>query len=240
MKSMFFAAAALLALAVTTSTANAAQPAKSTKAAAKPVAQDWLKVSNRTAEGAIVIGNPAAKVKLVEYLSLTCPHCADLSKEALPPLQRDYIAKGQVSLEVRHAVRDGYDFVASLLLRCESPAAYLGSLEALFATQEEWMTKGANAKNVPGFESMSEDDKLMAVAKLAGFDAFFAKRGMTPKVFAACMADEKAKTQLAQMAGNAWQRDSIPGTPLMLVNGERKEEAHSWAALEPLIKAALK
>lgn len=210
-------------------------------AAAKPAAgQNWLAVTHRTAEGAIVVGNPAAKVKLVEYLSLTCPHCADLSTQSMPSLQRDYIAKGLVSFEVRHAVRDGYDFAASLLLRCEPPTRYLESLEALFATQSDWIQKALTAKDMPDFDKKTGDEKMAAVARAAGFDSFFANRGVTPKAYAACMADTKAKEQLGQMAGNSWQRDQIPGTPLVLINGQRQEAVHSWADLEPLIKTALK
>ncbi|KRB85436.1 hypothetical protein ASE00_01145 [Sphingomonas sp. Root710] len=228
----------MLALAVPT----AAMAATPKKAAAKavPAHANWLTTAHRTAEGAIVIGNPAAKVKMVEYLSLTCSHCADLSASALPPLRRDYIAKGLVSLEVRHAVRDGYDFAASLLLRCAPPAQYLGSIEALFATQSDWMGKGVNVKNVEGFDAMSPDQKMVAAARSAGFDSFFAAQGMSPSAFSACMADAKAKDQLTQMAGNSWQRDKIPGTPFIIINGKRQESVHDWAELEPLIKAALR
>ncbi|KKC23803.1 hypothetical protein WP12_22865 [Sphingomonas sp. SRS2] len=220
----------------------AAATAAPGKAPAKsvPAKANWLATANRTAEGAIVIGNPAAKVKLVEYLSLTCSHCADLSASALAPLKRDYIATGVASLEVRHAVRDGYDFAASLLLRCEPPAQYLGSIEALFAGQADWMAKGSSVKNIAGFDAMSPDQKIAAAAKAAGFDAFFSKRGMPAKAYAACLADAKAKEQLTQMAGNSWQRDQIPGTPLIVINGKRQEGVHDWADLEPLIKAALR
>lgn len=234
MTSILVRAGVLLAL-LSPAALPAAKPAKPAAAA-----RDWLATTARTAEGAIVVGNPAAKVKLVEYLSLTCSHCADLSTQSMPALQRDYIARGLVSLEVRHAVRDGYDFVASLLLRCEPPTRYLASIEGLFAAQQDWMAKGLAAKDIPGFDGKSGDEKMVAVAKAAGFDSFFAKRGVTPKAYAACMADTKAKEQLGQMAGNAWQRDQIPGTPLVLINGKRQDGVHGWSDLEPLIKTALK
>ncbi|RYD90456.1 MAG: protein-disulfide isomerase [Sphingomonadales bacterium] len=239
MKSLLVRTALLLALSLPLA-APAAQPAAKAPAKAAPARSKWLATSHRTAEGAIVIGNPAAKVKLVEYLSLTCPHCAVLSGEAMPPLRRDYIALGLVSLEVRHAVRDGYDFVASLLLRCEPPGQYLSAIEGLFATQEEWMTKGASAKTIDGFATKPVDEQLALVAKSAGFDSFFAKRGMSAPAYAACMADTKAKDVLTQMAGNSWQRDKIPGTPLMMINGVRQENVMHWTDLEPRIKAALK
>lgn len=219
--------------------APAAPPAK--KAVAKPVSpRNWLAVTGRTAEGAIVVGNPAAKVRLIEYLSLTCPHCAALSGEMMEPLKRDYIAKGLVSIEMRHAVRDGYDFAASLLLRCEPQTRYLDSIEALFATQQQWMDKGSGAAAAPDFDAKTPEQKMLTVARASGFDRFFAQRGMSPKAFAACMADKQAQQQLTQMAGNSWERDAIPGTPLILLNGVRQENVFSWDALEPRIKAALK
>lgn len=238
MRFPFAGAALMLALAVPPAAMAAAPKKPAAKTA--PAHANWLTTARRTTEGAIVIGNPAAKVKLVEYLSLTCSHCADLSASALAPLRRDYIAKGLVSLEVRHAVRDGYDFAASLLLRCAPPAQYLGSIETLFATQPDWMGKGVNVKNVEGFDAMSPDQKMVAAARSAGFDSFFAARGMGPAAFSACMADAKAKDQLTQMAGNSWQRDQIPGTPFIIINGKRQESVHDWAELEPLIKAALR
>ena len=231
--------AVLLAIALSLPMSLPAAPAPKTSAMASPAKAHWARTTRRTAEGAIVIGNPAAKVKLVEYLSMTCPHCAALSIETMPPLQRNYIAKGLVSLEVRHAVRDGYDFVASLLLRCEPPARYLDSMEGLFAAQEDWMARGANARTAEGFESKSNDEKLELIAKSAGFDSFFAKLGMGASAYAACMADARSKEQLTQMAGNSWQRDAIPGTPLILINGARQDKILSWSDLEPRIKAAL-
>lgn len=239
MKSLIAWSLRLLAFSLVAATPLAAALPKKPPARALPAKANWLATANRTAEGAIVIGNPAAKVKLIEYLSLTCSHCADLSASVMPPLQRDYIAKGLVSLEVRHAVRDGYDFAASLLLRCEPPAQYLRAIEALFAIQSDWIAKGSSVKATPGFDAMSPDQKIAAVARAAGLDAFFARRGMPAKAYAACLADAKAKDELTEMAGNSWQRDAISGTPLIVINGTRQAGLHGWSDLEPLIKAAL-
>jgi protein-disulfide isomerase len=210
--------------------------------AAKPaahVAQNWLKISTRTADGAIVIGNPAAKVKIIEYLSLTCPHCALVAGQSMDPLKRDYIAKGLVSFEVRHAVRDGYDFVGSLLVRCQPATDYLDAIEALFSTQEAWIAKGMAAKDDAAFEAENPDQKMVSVAHSADFDGFFAKRGMTPQRFAACMANKAAKQQLGAMADKAWNTDKIPGTPAFVIDGTMQGSLSSWAELEKKIKAAL-
>ena len=228
---------ALLAFALAMpSTMPAAKPAGKAVAAKT----NWLATARRTAEGAIVIGNPAARVKLVEYLSLTCSHCADLSAEAMLPLQRDYIAKGLVSLEVRHAVRDPLDFTASLLLRCEPPPAYLGSIEALFATQATWFERAQKGIDGPAFEAFAPELKIPAIAKAAGFDSFFARRGLTPRAQAVCMASKPGQDQLSKMTSNSWDRDQIPGTPAILINGVRRDAILRWSQLESLIKEALR
>jgi protein-disulfide isomerase len=201
--------------------------------------RNWLKVSARTPDGAIVVGNPAAKVKVIEYLSLTCPHCALMAGQSMGPLKRDYIAKGLVSFEVRHAVRDGYDFVGSLLVRCQPATDYLDAMELLFATQESWMAKAVAAKDDAAFERLNPDQKMVSVARSAGFDSVFAKRGMTSQRFGACMANKTAKLQLGAMADKAWNADKIPGTPAFVINGTVQDSVSSWAELEKQIRAAL-
>lgn len=235
MRSLAVGAALLLALAVTPRAMAAQPPLKPA-----PAKADWTATATRTPEGAIVIGNPAARVKIVEYLSMTCSHCAELSVETMAPLQRGYIASGAVSLEVRHAVRDDFDFVASLLLRCEPGARYLDSIEALFVAQEDWMARGAGIDYISGYASKPVGEKFQLIASAAGFDTFFAKRGMAPAAYAACLVSEPGKRQLVAMAGNSWQRDKIPGTPMILLNGKRQDGVLHWAQLEALIKAALK
>src|SRR5436309_16013442 len=66
------------------------------------VHRDWSLVAVRTPEGGVRIGNPAAPVKLVEYGSITCPHCAAFSAEAAAALRASYVGPGRVSWEYRH------------------------------------------------------------------------------------------------------------------------------------------
>ena len=85
-------------------------------------AKDWSRTVTLTKEGAHLIGNPAAKTRLVEYVSYTCPHCAHFVAEGTTPLKAGWVAKGLVAVEVRHLVRDRYDLVAALLARCGGAA----------------------------------------------------------------------------------------------------------------------
>lgn len=110
-------------------------------AAAAP-AVDWTKKVTQTPAGAFVLGNPAAKTHLVEYVSYTCPHCAHFTNESNAALRGKYIATGGTAVEIRHAVRDPLDLAATLIARCAGPAHFFATHEKLFATQEQWFEKG--------------------------------------------------------------------------------------------------
>ncbi len=75
----------------------------------------------RTPEGGFRMGNPAASVKLIEYFSTTCPHCAHFAAEGTPVLVRNYVRTGRVSLEYRNYVLNGLDVAASFISRCAAP-----------------------------------------------------------------------------------------------------------------------
>ena len=100
---------------------------------------DWTNTVAATPQGGILIGNPAARIKLVEFASYSCSHCATFHKEGLPALKAKYIATGDVSLEQRSFVRNGPDFAASLLVACLPARAGLDLAGKFFAEQEAWL-----------------------------------------------------------------------------------------------------
>ena len=96
---------ALFALAAVPGSAPAQRgPARAT--------HDWTSVAARTPEGGVRLGNPAAPIKLVEYFSTTCPHCAALARESRPAIMAQ-IRSGRLSLEYRNYVLNGYDLAAA-------------------------------------------------------------------------------------------------------------------------------
>lgn len=204
-------------------------------------AKDWTRTFSRTPTGAFVMGNPAAKVKLVEYLSMTCSHCAHFTAEALGPLRANYVRTGKVSIEMRHALRDGFDFAASLLARCDGPGPYFAASEAVFAAQPEWGAKASEWAATPAAQAeLPTNQRLAAFTQGAGLDALFRKRGMTPIKIAACLANKPEQDRLGAMAREAWETRKIGGTPAFLINGTLVEGVGGWAELEPRIKAALR
>ena len=89
----------------------------------------WLSAEGETPS------RPAAPVKLVEYASYTCPHCAAFAKEAFAPLRDGYVKKGTVSFEVRNYVRDPIDVTAALATRCNGTEPYFQMTEQVLASQ---------------------------------------------------------------------------------------------------------
>lgn len=210
-------------------------------AGAATPSRDWTRVAMRTPAGAFVQGNPAAKVKLVEYLSLTCPHCAKLEGEAIAPLTAKYIRTGLVSYEVRHALRDGYDFAGSLIARCNGPAGFFAMMPVIFAQQEAWMKRAATwSETAAPKDDLPPAQLLPLVAGGAGFDTMFAAHGLPPAKAKACAGDLAEQKVLTAQAEEAWKRPNFPGTPAFLINGTLASGVASWAELDGALAAALK
>ena len=195
----------------------------------------------QTPEGGFVMGNPAAKVKLVEFASLTCPHCATFEEEGMPALVDNYVKKGLVSFEFRNFVRDPYDITAALISRCGGTSSFFGLTRAFFANQKDWIGKiqTADPAQMQALQSQPPQAQFKALSELAGFPAFAAMRGVPKAKAEACLADPAAATQLVQMNTDAVSNFNIQGTPSFVINGETAKNASAWSALEPQLKAAL-
>jgi protein-disulfide isomerase len=205
-----------------------------TLGAAKPV--DWTRTVSRTPAGSYVIGNPAAKVRLVEFMSYTCPHCAHFAAEGTPALMRDYVKRGSVAFEVRNAVRDPLDLAAALATRCAAPTRFPGNHEAVFAAQAA-LFEGA-AKFDPAPTAKDPVAGMKALSRASGLTAIMAKRGVTPATLEACYASKAAQAPVLAMTNYAWNNRKIAGTPAFFLNGKQIETSE-WAGIEPLVRAAL-
>lgn len=204
-------------------------------------APNWVAtVRVQPSNGAFVMGNPAAKVKLVEYLSYTCSHCAEFVGEAKDPLKRGYVAKGAASVELRNAVRDRFDFAAALLARCGGAAKFFGNSEAIFAAQNTWLGKAGavEAANAEKLAKQPIDDSLRLIARGVGLDAIMKARGFTPAQIDACLVDKAAQDRVLKMTNEAWNVRKIGGTPAFLINGTATSGVGHWNQLEPLLKKA--
>ena len=206
-----------------------------TKPAAKPV--DWTRVVTMTHAGSYVIGNPAAKVRVAEYMSYTCSHCADFAAKGGPPMMQNYVSKGTVSFEIRNFLLNGLDFTAALAARCGGPSRFKGNHDALFAAQQAIMTKGQS------FNAAAYDKNplagIKAWARFSGITDLMAKRGIPADVLDKCIGDAREQQRIQGMTREAAEVRKIPGTPYFYVN-DKVIEGNTWASVEPALRAALK
>lgn len=206
-----------------------------TLGAAKPV--DWSKTVTTMRAGSHVVGNPAARVKLAEYMSYTCGHCAHFSAES-EPLMRDYVAKGLVAFEIRNAVRDRLDFAAALAARCGGPARFPGNHKAIFAAQETLFAKVQAWQAAGESKDTDPDAGLRAVARGSGLTDVMAKRGIAPAALDACLGSKPSQAAVLAMTDDAWKVRKITGTPSFFIN-DRPIGPNDWAGVEPALRVSL-
>ena len=169
---------------------SAAAPAA---APAAPVA-DALQVR----PGDLVLGQAEAKVTIIEYASLTCPHCAAFHANTLPALKERYIDKGTVKLVFRDFPLDGLALRAAMLPHCAGPERYYGLLGTLFARQMQWATA---------------QDPLGALAAIS------LQAGMNGEDFKACLANKAVEDQVLQSAMEGSKGLGVNATPTLFING---------------------
>ena len=240
---MFLASAALLATACnaekgTSTTGNGAEVTAAPVPA--PNNGDWSTIVTKTAEGGFLMGNPNAKVKLVEFGSMTCPHCAEFEEQGGKALVDNYVKKGLVSWEFRNFVRDPYDMTATLLARCGGEANFFGMTRTMFHDQKNWIGKvqEADPAQLQALQAAPPAQQFSTIADLAGLKTFAAQRGVPRAKADQCLGNETEINQLVQMNTDAGAYN-IPGTPAFLINNSLVEDVASWAQLEPKIKEAL-
>jgi protein-disulfide isomerase len=200
-------------------------------------AQDWSKTITATPTGSYVHGNPKAKVKLVEYISFTCGHCAHFIGEASAALDTR-VKSGSTSVELRHAVRDPLDLTAAILARCAGPKQFHGNTRAIMAAQPAWLEKGAawQTANAESMKTMSISSRLQGYATGSGLMALMKGRGLSEPKAKACLANANEHKVLSAQAKAAFEK--ISGTPSFAINGVVAPETHDWAKLEPQLTAA--
>jgi len=203
---------------------------------AAPAGKAWADEVVATPEGGYRMGNPDAPIKLVEYGSLTCPHCGELSEKGSATIRDQWVASGRVSYEFRHFVRDALDLTLGLMASCGSPATYFGQTEQVFANQKA-IFGGLEGKDAQMQAAMKASDaqRFQAIAEVAGLPQFFAARGIPAAQGKACLANTKLAELMAKNTTDQGNQFQIEGTPTFLVNGE-KIGTSTWEELKARIE----
>lgn len=211
------------------------------KAVKPPKGGDWTQMVSATAAGGFVMGNPNAKAKLIEYGSMTCPHCREFDEIGVPTLINKYVKSGRVSYEFRNYVRDPFDLAGALITRCNGAKSFFPLTRAMYKDQPNWVAK---LQTVPqaqmqALTNLGPNKQFVEIAKLAGFQQWAAMRGVPSAKSGACLSNEAEVNRLVQMNSDATtQYPAFQGTPTFVVNGELVDGA-TWKILEPKLQGAL-
>lgn len=224
------AAAALLGVGAA---AAAAAPAPSPRG-------NWMATVAVSPSGSHLLGNPRATIKVVEYISYTCPHCAHFQREAETPMQLLFVQPGKVQVEIRHFIRDPIDMTAALLANCGAPARFYLNHSLLLRNQDAWLGRAgkASAAQQARWTSGSNAARFRAIASDLGLYALMAPRGYDRATLDRCLADEAMARRIAGQT-KAAQDLGLHGTPGFMLNGLLLAGTYDWPSLRSQIEARL-
>lgn len=211
--------------------------------ATPPSGGTWADVVNETSDG-FMMGNPNAKVKLVEIGSLSCPHCKAFEDEGAPILVDKYVKSGQVSWEFRPYVIHGpIDMAADLIVRCNGLKTFFPMAQALYKDQAVWMAKleATPQDKLEQIQNLPTNQVFIQMATLLGLQDWAAARGVPQAKSNQCLSDQKMIDHEVQVTSNvSTQFPDFAGTPSFIINGTLLKDTFSWDKLQPQLDAALK
>jgi protein-disulfide isomerase len=199
-------AAVALGLVATPLYAAASPPAAPATTPAAPAVPDEMSM-----------GNPRARISVIEYASLGCPHCAEWSRDVFPQFKKTYIDTGKVRFVLREMLFGDSTLSAAgfLVARCAGRQKYFDLVQAIFNDQADIENGGAKA-----------------LLKLA--EPF----GLTEDRFKACLQDDAALKILEARANRYVTDDSVTGTPTFVIGDQRLLGGQTLAQLDAAITAA--
>ncbi len=201
------------------STAMAAEPVPASPpatAAAVTLAQAPANPAGpRQEEGGMAVGKPDAPVTIIEYASLTCPHCATFSEQTVPRLKAEYVEKGLVRFVFRDFPLDRVALTGALLPHCAGPERYFGFLDVLFRQQMAWARAA---------------DPVKALAALAR------QGGMGQEAFDACLKNQEVLNYVLAASLKGEKEHGVHSTPTLVINGKVYEGALSFEELDKILR----
>jgi protein-disulfide isomerase len=179
---------------------------------------DKAELAKAGPDGDVVLGSDKAPVTVIEYASMTCPHCAHFSTTTFPELQKRYIDTDKVRFIFREFPLDALAAAGFMLARCAGNDKFLPIIETLFAKQPEWMVQEPIAP-------------LKSIAKQFGY---------TEQSFEQCLANQKVLDAIQDVRDRAAEKLGVNSTPTFFVNGKKLVGDQSIEALAKEIDPYLK
>jgi protein-disulfide isomerase len=164
-----------------------------------------------------ILGKAEAPITIIEYASLTCPHCAHFDVTVLPKLKEKWIDTGKAKLILRDYPLDEPALRAAMVARCAPADRFYPLIDTFFAQQEQWVTSR---------------DYRAALEKLVKLG------GMSDKEFKACISDKKLEDQVAQSRLVASQQLGVDATPTFFINGKKFDGAPTVEAFDQALSGA--
>ncbi|WP_460019959.1 DsbA family protein [Magnetospira thiophila] len=164
------------------------------------------------------MGRADAPVTIVDYSSLTCPHCAAFHTTTLEQIKKDYVETGKVRIVFTDFPFEGVGFRAAVAVRCADPLARQGLLDLLFKTQNDWT------------HSPDPVAAMLKVTRLAG---------LTEEKFNACLADTALTEGIISRLQDAQKTHGVTSTPTFLINGEKLVGSEPYDVFQAAIDKAL-
>jgi protein-disulfide isomerase len=150
-------------------------------------------------DGDVVLGSDKAPVTIIEYASMTCPHCAHFSTTTFPELKQRYIDTGKVRFTLREFPLDALAAAGFMLARCAGNDKYMAIVETLFAKQSDWIVQ-------------KPIEPLKAIAKQFGF---------TEESFDKCLANQQVLNNIQTVRDRAAEKLGVNSTPTFFINGKK-------------------
>lgn len=161
-----------------------------------------------------ILGNPNAPITIVEYASMSCPHCAHFDQDVLPQIKKTWIDTGKVKLILRDFPLDEPALKGAMLARCAPPDRFYAFVNALFADQVQWVL-------APDYQKA-----LVRMAELGGMNA---------RTASACLNNKALEDRIVKERLLASQDLGVDATPTFFVNGTKFAGEPSVAAFNHLL-----
>jgi protein-disulfide isomerase len=164
------------------------------------------------------LGNADAKVTIVEYSSMTCPHCQNFHVNVLPHVQKTYIDSGKVRFIFREFPLDQLAMAVAMIARAAPEDKYFEVVQLYFDRLNVWA------------RSDKPLDAIRNVAKQIGF---------TDESFKAALSDQKMLDAITQIRARASDTFKVNATPTFFINGKKADEFYSPETVDKTLQAYL-
>ena len=165
-----------------------------------------------------ILGNSDAKVTMIEYASMTCPHCANFHTKTFPVIKKEYIVTGKIKFIYRDFPLDQFALAAAMMARCSAKERYFGVIDVIFRTQREW------GRNPNPRKALEQIGKIV---------------GVSENTYEACVTDKVVHDGIMKMRNDAVEKYKVRTTPTFVVNEKKINGGLPLEELRKVLDAAV-